>query len=201
MLTSVSVSLVAILLLLGLAVYKKEMISKLFVLNLSVPTQELTQQLEQTADAIIKRFKEEANQLTVLLEEAETKIGMLSQQVEHANKIIEQLSVREKVLTAELAKEAVKPISSITVQPCYGGDDSEQDTEENTKEDTEQMQAAAELQAVPIDKDMAAYEALNPEKYRHIIVMAEQGYTTEEIAKATGISRGEILLLLQLNKK
>ena len=123
------------------------MINKMFSLNVSAPANEFTQQLEQTADLIIKRLENEAVQLELLLEEAETKIGMLNRQIEHANKIIAQLS---------------------------------------------ELQADSR----PIDKEL-----VNIEKHRLIIAMAEQGYSVTEMAKLAGVGKGEIMLLLQLNKK
>jgi len=145
--TGVIISILAVLLIIFFLVYKKQMINKMFSLNVSAPANEFTQQLEQTADLIIKRLENEAVQLELLLEEAETKIGMLNRQIEHANKIIAQLS---------------------------------------------ELQADSR----PIDKEL-----VNIEKHRLIIAMAEQGYSVTEMAKLAGVGKGEIMLLLQLNKK
>jgi len=145
--TGVIISILAVLLIIFFLVYKKQMINKMFSLNVSAPANEFTQQLEQTADLIIKRLENEAVQLELLLEEAETKIVMLNRQIEHANKIIAQLS---------------------------------------------ELQADSR----PVDK-----EPVNIEKHRLIIAMAEQGYSVTEMAKLAGVGKGEIMLLLQLNKK
>lgn len=147
MLTGVIISILAVLLIIFFLVYKKQMINKMFALNVSSPADDFTQQLEQTADLIINRLENEVVQLELLLEEAETKIGMLNRQIEHANRIIEQLG---------------------------------------------------ELQT---DSRSVDKEPVNIEKHRLIIAMAEQGYSVTEMAKLTGVGKGEIMLLLQLNKK
>lgn len=168
------------------------MIVKMFMLKLSAPANEFTQQLEQTADSIIRRLEEEAAQLELLIEEAETKIGLLSQQVEHANKIIEQLSALEEkrsvaeqqdlgLVVAEVGNASVPPVvDDVLLEP---------------------VQPIAELSIEADENKHTVKEVINVEKYRHIIAMADQNYTVTEIAKATGMGKGEIMLLLQLNKK
>ncbi|WP_094607581.1 hypothetical protein SPSIL_023340 [Sporomusa silvacetica DSM 10669] len=189
---SVIIVLLAIVLFLFLLIYKKEMIVKMFMLKLSAPANEFTQQLEQTADSIIRRLEEEAAQLELLIEEAETKIGLLSQQVEHANKIIEQLSALEEkrsvaeqqdlgLVVAEVGNASVPPVvDDVLLEP---------------------VQPIAELSIEADENKHTVKEVINVEKYRHIIAMADQNYTVTEIAKATGMGKGEIMLLLQLNKK
>lgn len=44
-------------------------------------------------------------------------------------------------------------------------------------------------------------ELARNDKRNSIIAMADDGYDITEIAQATGISKGEIMLLLQLNKR
>lgn len=42
---------------------------------------------------------------------------------------------------------------------------------------------------------------VDDDKRRLVLAMAEQGYNITEIAKVTGKGKGEIMLLLQLNKR
>ncbi|TWH48626.1 hypothetical protein Salpa_4794 [Sporomusa sp. KB1] len=189
---SVSIVLLAIVLFLFLLLYKKDMIVKMFMLKMSAPANEFTEQLEQTADSIIRRLEEEAAQLELLLEEAETKIGLLSQQVEYANKIIEQLSALEE--KRNIAKQqdpglGVAVIGNASV-PAVADDVL-----------PEPVQPIAEPAIEAEENKHTIKEVINVEKYRHIIAMADQNYTVTEIAKATGMGKGEIMLLLQLNKK
>ncbi|CQR71515.1 hypothetical protein SOV_18670 [Sporomusa ovata DSM 2662] len=188
---SVSIVLLAIVLFLFLLLYKKDMIVKMFMLKMSAPANEFTAQLEQTADAIIRRLEEEAAQLELLLEEAETKIGLLNQQVEQANKMIEQLSAlveKQSIAKQQDTGLVVAEIGNASVLPVA--------------EDVlpEPVQPIAEL-AIEAEENKHTIKEVNVEKYRHIIAMADQNYTVTEIAKATGMGKGEIMLLLQLNKK
>ncbi|MBP2635841.1 MAG: hypothetical protein H6Q72_1748 [Firmicutes bacterium] len=201
MLTGIIVSLAAIVLLGFLFLYRKEMLINVFTSNMSTSTNQFTEHLEQTADVIIRRLEEEAVQLELLLEEAEIKIGMLSQQVEHANKIIEQmLDVEKRQKEVEIEKcreEVVNDHKNDNVLPAI----EPENFEEHILIDNE-MQPVDEQNDIDLsllDMDIPE-KSINVEKYRHIITMAEQGYTVTEIAKATGMGKGEIMLLLQLNK-
>ncbi|HWR43137.1 DUF6115 domain-containing protein [Sporomusa sp.] len=187
MLTGVIVSILAVLLLAFFLLYKKEMIIKMFALNISAPANEFTQQLEQTADLVVKRLEDEAAQLEVLLDEAEAKIGMLSRQVEHATKVIEQLIELENKQVAMTERNQVNlPAIEINDRPIA----------------LSQFETVQPLDKAGItDKKSVTNESLNIEKHRLIIAMAEQGYNVTEIAKATGMGKGEIMLLLQLHKK
>lgn len=183
MFTGVIVLLAAVLSIVLLFLYKKEMIIKMFTLNIAAPASEFTEQLEQTAEAIIRRLEDEAAELEILLEEAETKIGMLSQQVEHANDLIKQLTLlAERRPAIEQSPPAALPAAAVEIQRA----------EDATAEPPANKLASAED---------AERERINPEKHGLILAMADQGYNVTEIAKATGMGKGEIMLLLQLNKK
>jgi hypothetical protein len=191
LLTSVIVSLLALALIVFLIIYKKEMIVKMFTLNMSSSANEFTQQLEQTADVIIKRLEEEAAQLELLLEEAESKIGMLSQQVEHANKIIKHLTELENQRIGEQYD-----LHSVIAE-------NDNTPAENVLDDvfTNTMQPDSETHSDNNDNKFSNQDPINTEKHQLILAMADQGYNVTEIAKAVGMGKGEIMLLLQLNKK
>ncbi|WP_425060885.1 hypothetical protein SCACP_16420 [Sporomusa carbonis] len=186
MLSGVIVSVLVILLLAFFLIYKKEMIIKMFALNVSTPANEFAQQLEQTADSVIKRLEDEAAHLELLLDEAEAKIAMLGQQLECANRIIEQLTgLENKQDTVEQSRETIKAVDTRNLPAIVTETDK-----------TKSLNI--------IEKKLPGAVAKKPiigEKHRLIIAMAEQGYTVTEIAKATGMGRGEIMLLLQLNNK
>lgn len=189
MLTGAIVSLVAVLLVVFLLVYKKEMIIKMFMLNVSAPANEFTQQLEETADLIIRRLEDESAQLEILLEEAEAKIGMLSQQVEHANKIIEQL----------MELNNCQPIANC--EQDNHAEFFEPDLEPAALNDIMLAQPTVDItELIDVNKNMDQ-EPTNMEKHQLVMAMLDQGYNITEIAKATGMGKGEILLFLQLNKK
>ncbi len=191
MLTGVIILLLTVMVLAFLFIYKKEMIIKMFTLNVSTSTSEFNQQLELTADSIIRRLETEAAQLELLLEEAEEKIGMLSQQVEHANKIIEQLT--------DLPKEKDEPEKSNSRDT---NEIMEIDNAENLVP-SQRMDVSAVDDEVADKFDEADFIDREPnlEKHRLVIGMYDQGYSVTDIAKATGMGKGEVMLLLQLNKK
>ena len=190
MFTGVILSLAAILIIVLLFVFKKEMIIKMFTLNISAPASEFTEQLEQTADSIIRRLEDETAHLELLLEEAETKIGMLSRQVEHANDLINKLTdLEERRLVFEQIEPALPEDKEDTIPVM------------ETQRESEVINHTTELanESDIIDQDET--DRVTPEKHRLIMAMADQGYNVTEIAKATGMGKGEIILLLQLNKK
>lgn len=191
MLTGVIILLLTVMVLAFLFIYKKEMIIKMFTLNASTSANEFNQQLELTADSIIRRLEAEAAQLELLLEEAEEKIGMLSQQVEHANKIIEQLTDLPK------EKNELEKSNSQDTNEIIEIDDAENPVSSLRME----VAAVNDEVADKFDEDDLVDREPNLEKHRLIIGMYDQGYSVTDIAKATGMGKGEVMLLLQLNKK
>ncbi|WP_371369028.1 hypothetical protein SRRS_23700 [Sporomusa rhizae] len=191
MLTGVIILLLTVMVLAFLFIYKKEMIIKMFTLNASTSANEFNQQLELTADSIIRRLEAEAAQLELLLEEAEEKIGMLSQQVEHANKIIEQLTDLPK------EKNKLEKSNSQDTNEIIEIDDAENPVSSLRME----VAAVNDEVADKFDEDDLVDREPNLEKHRLIIGMYDQGYSVTDIAKATGMGKGEVMLLLQLNKK
>lgn len=187
MLTGVIIFLLSLLLLVFFLLYKKQMLAKMFTLNLSAPADEFVRQLEQTADLAVKRLEDEAMQLELLLDEAEAKIARLTEQVEAANKVLQQLSESDcKQGPATEQEQPIAPaagmnsISLAPEQPAIAGD----------------FAKTAVIDSRPIHP-----EPVKHERHRIIMAMADQGYNVTEIAKATGIGKGEIMLLLQLHKK
>ncbi|SMC65508.1 DUF6115 domain-containing protein [Sporomusa malonica] len=186
MLTNVIIFILAVLLLVFFLIYKKEMIMKMFALNVSTPANEFTQQIERTADSVVKRLEDEAEKIELLLDEAEAKISILSRQVEHANRIVEQLiNLENKWVVAGQNKVAL-PDSNINDRATALG----------------QYEIVKPFDKPDIIDRPVVKEPVNTnKKHQLIIAMADQGYNVTEIAKATGMGKGEIMLLLQLNKK
>lgn len=185
MLTNVIVSIFGVLLLIFLLVYKKEMIMKMFALNVSAPANEFTQQIERTADSAVKRLEGEAEKIEHLLDEAEEKIRILSRQVEYANRIVEQLIDLENRQGMITQNKVALPGSNVTDSVKALG----------------QYEMVKSFEKTDINNRPLVKEPVNTNKHQLIIAMADQGYNVTEIAKATGMGKGEIMLLLQLNKK
>ena len=141
------------------------MLARFFAIQASVPSAELQDQLNRTADTIIKRLENEISHLEYLLEEAETKSAQLEKQLVAAENILKSLSFADQNHNFDIPR----PIEDRTVLP---NDDNSQPRETN-----------------------------NAEKRSLVVAMADQGYTIAEIAKSTGIGKGEIMLLLHLHKR
>jgi len=163
--------IVVLILLIVFVYYKRDILKQMVSTDMMLPTNSFQEQLEQTADTVIKRLEEQINQLQYLLEEANEKITALDIKIQVANDILNKEN-------NNVNKYLTQPINSDTIT--------------NT--------ALGKNQISPMNiesyKDMG-----RKDKRSSIIDMADLGYDITEIAKATGISKGEIMLLLQLNKR
>lgn len=176
MLTGLIIVVVIFLSLVVFAVYKRDMVTKMFSLHVDDQASLFQEQLEHTADKVIARLEEQITHLEVLLEEADNKIALLE------NKI-------------QAADEAVNRV--IHLPPSQ-----EKSWECGPKQ--EQGQNTDELPCLDLETNDTIPpkpETINYDKKRLIMAMADQGYSVTEIAKATGLGKGEIMLLLQLNKR
>jgi hypothetical protein len=178
MYTGLVVTVIILLFGLFFVVYKRDKLSQLFSLNAIEPANEFQVKLEQTANAVIDRLETQMAHLEYLLEEANNRIEMLNRQVQAADRLLKNLATTAPNLASEQALLSI---------------------EQNGKKDSESQES-------PIPNAMPQGEPakLTPgnKNRRHLILeMSEQGYNVTEIAKATGIGKGEIMLLLQLNKK
>lgn len=151
------------------AYYKRDMLIRLFTLQASTPSNELHEQLNKTADTIIKRLETEISHLEYLLEEADAKSALLEKQL----------------VTAE---HMIKSINFSDIKPNFPAKANL--SEINTEHITDQSEPIA-----------VSRDSISAEKRILVVTMAEQGYTITEIAKSTGMGKGEIMLLLHLHKK
>jgi hypothetical protein len=174
MLTSTIVVIAIFLFFLFFVFYKRDMLIKMFSLNASASSQELQAQLTKTADTIIKRLEEEISHLEFLLEEAEAKSAVLEKQLQTAEILLQQLTSDE--LLSLQSKPSLDPLL-----------------------DDQKLQTAFRI--APSEEDTPLKDPASIEKRSLIIAMADQGYSITEIAKATELGKGEIMLLLHLHKK
>lgn len=151
------------------------MLVKMFSIDVTSSANRFQQQLEQTADIVIKRLEEQIIHLEYLLVEANEKIASLDEKIQAANKILCKESNANSRVPDIMAEEPKTMISHATPKI-----------------------AANEIANFNADNDK---EITRHDKRNAIIEMADLGYDITEIAKATAISQGEIILLLQLNKK
>lgn len=169
MLTGSAVVVVIFLFFVFFIYYKRDMFAKMFTIHANEPANELQEQLNQTADIIIKRLETELSHLEYLLEEAEIKSALLEKQLFAAEHILKTMMITEtKPEATEVSAQSLNSLSTAT--------------------------ATEEYQPVPRD-------STSLEKKSLVTAMADQGYTITEIAKSTGMGKGEIMLLLHLHKK
>jgi len=177
MLTGLIIMVVLILFLVVFAVYKRDMVTKMFSLRVDDQANLFQEQLEQTADKVISRLEEQITHLELLLEEADNKIVLLNDRIQAADE-----SLKRAGQFAVVDLEAGR------------GDGLVQEKDVSYYEVSD-ADAAADTTVSP------KTELFSHDKKQLIMAMADQGYSVTEIAKATGLGKGEIMLLLQLNKR
>lgn len=179
---STIVTLAALVCLIVILLYKRELVLQLFQATaapqLPTPAVEFHMQLQRTADEVIARLEKRIMQLEDLLEQADQKIALLENTVQSAPTVAEPaevLSFVPPVRAAALYKTGNGFIESVETPAAS-----------ETKEQTSTLTAASGTAS---------------DKHRVIAAMSEQGYTITEIAKAVGMGKGEVMLILQLHKK
>jgi hypothetical protein len=178
MLTGLIVFVVIILFFVFFVVYKRDMIVRMFTLNAASPAGEFQQELEKTADAAISRLETQVAHLEFLLDEADARIAELDR------------LLRASPPPAPVPVPAAEPVAApAAARPAQAVD----------VRLTPEAPPAATLAAAA--EETAVREGTAAERRKLILAMAEQGYSVTEIAKSTGAGKGEIMLLLQLNKK
>lgn len=177
MLTGLIIMVVLILFLVVFAVYKRDMVIKMFSLRVDDQANLFQEQLEQTADKVISRLEEQITHLELLLEEADNKISLLNDRIQAVDE-----SVNRAGQLAVVDSEA-------------GRGDGLYQEKDVSYCDFSDVDVAVDNMVPP------KTELFSHDKKQLIMAMADQGYSVTEIAKATGLGKGEIMLLLQLNKR
>lgn len=187
MFSSIIIVIILFIFLLFFMFYKRDMLIKMFSIDVTSSANRFQQQLEQTADIVIKRLEEQISHLEYLLEEANEKIITLDEKIQIANKIIETENAGPILDATHLVMPDITIEKKETV---------------NYDVITDLATAIDEIETPSLHSDhyKEAY-VMHTDKRSAIVEMADLGYDVTEIAKTTGISKGEIILLLQLNKK
>lgn len=211
MLTTAMVS-ITFLLVCGLFVYsKQDMLKKLFTNQMFQPANELQSQLEMTADKVILNLESHITHLEDLLEQADKRIEILDSklpqlenkqflnlesQIIHLKDLLEQADERIEILGGKLP-QLEHPVSISANQPVhlpYG----------ITQYNRNKSNWLVETEKNNENMNLSGPEGVGPSmNQQHSIIMAmfKQGYTAMEIAKATGMGQGEVMLFLQLHNK
>lgn len=159
------------------------MLVKVFSLNAASSANQFQEQIEQTADIVIQSLEERIRHLESILEVADAKIVSLDKKITMAEKIL------KKEIEDIIPSENVDNVS-----------DSKKEEENGTIPTHKLHDVAIAIKNNTIGIDNYKEIARN-NKRNSVLALADQGYSSVEIAKTTGISKSEITLLLQLNKR
>lgn len=187
MITGISIVLIVILIIIFL-ISKREAVQRLFANRISSSTRELQNELENTADSVIKKMEDHISQLEYLISEADEKILSLDKKLKSANQLIRDLHDLDNPTLIDFKK--TENLANIR--------DKERD--EKPLSFNEYITLDEPANQISDSKAMNR-ETIGEDKKRLISAMAEQGYNVTEIAKATGMGKGAIMLVLQLHKK
>lgn len=168
-----------LLMLVGLfiVIYKRHMLIKMFSLNIATLAEEFRSQMDDTADKAVKKLEHQMSQLEYLLEEADTKIGLLESRLTEA----------QNMLTSNTIVETAQ--NEIPVMP--------QQLSHGKVANKVSADVEYELQNLPPPAPL--HDGIQ-DKRQQVITMYRQGFNVVEIAKATSMGKGEVMLLLELHK-
>lgn len=199
---------------------KQDMLKQLFTNRLAKPTNELQDQLELTANTVIENLESHITQLEFLLEQSDSKLELMDQKLQSLDQTIQQAEGVEKALQQAQISQKNEPddfIPLYQVQPPkplnepkplpYGFNQYRQQIEHHSglpEQETEAETTVSPLILTEETRSGAQSDAVAKQVIQEqrpvILTMAEQGYTLTEIAKATGLGKGEITLFLELHK-
>lgn len=182
MFSNLFIVVLVIIFLIVFVLYKRQMLLNLFSIEIASSTTQFQEQIEETAEVVIQRLEEKIRYLEDILIAADAKIAGLDKKIMMAEKLLDK-EIKDDHLFRKLSNF------------------SEKTKEENIETSSQQLDPIQE----PIDKNYKVIdndkEIIRNHKRDSVLALAEQGYNSIEIAKTTGISKSEIILLLQLHKK
>jgi len=162
------------------------MLINFFSLDASAPANELQEQLERTADTVISKLESQIAHLEFLLDEADDKIAILDRQLQAADTHLPE----HPTFTVNQTKSTTAEIFDFRLPP-----------ELPPAIECPPVLAVPAVVAAPDNTAVRDGNGENANKRRLIASMATQGYNVTEIAKATSMGKGEVMLFLQLNRK
>jgi hypothetical protein len=176
MLTSTIVAVLIFLCLLFFIIYKRDVLMRIFTIDASLPANELQEQLERTADSVVQRLEDKIAHLEYLLDEADAKIELLEKYIEAAPK------------EAKGGLQNVVQAAPVQIMTAYQAN--------NNLPKEPESSSMPDVTAHSRESAMVNHS----DKKSVVLAMAEQGYNVTEIAKVLNLGKGEVMLLLQLNK-
>ncbi|MEN6413162.1 MAG: hypothetical protein ABFC84_10465 [Veillonellales bacterium] len=188
MLTTIILTIVLVFFAGFFIVYKRKLLLRVLSINMTAPTTQLQQQLEQTGDAVIEQMENKIAHLEYLLEAADEKIAKLEKQIIEVKEMTQTHSVTAGLPQIPIPHQIVKAYTGQEYGAIWNHSISDSKFENSEKNPESETQGSMK-------------QNVSDDKQRLILAMADQGYNVTEISKATGTGKGAIMLLLQLNKK
>ena len=175
-----------------IVVYKRQMLLKMFSIDIASMADEFRTQMEVTADQAVKKLENQMAQLEYMLEEADAKIIALEDRLRQAEQKCIPPSPASVPYTSDSTLSTLVPAGDAQLKRqhepqalSWGGQTT---VPAMYLPQSQPTQIADKLQEVANDKR------------QQVMLMHHQGYTVVEIAKATSMGKGEVMLVLELNK-
>ena len=168
--------------------------------NLRLPVAEMQEQIEITASAAVERLDEKIAEIEVLLAELDRRSRLVAQQIELEQQLYGQIQKQQlqlqKLVQQEVADLHQKQIAIQQNMEVYQNLSASFNT--NVKADTIPQQPSV-LETPIIHQSNRTGKVLN--KRAWVMELADQGIEIPDIAKQTGMGKGEVSLILKLKKK
>ncbi|MDU4959878.1 MAG: hypothetical protein E6X17_04335 [Sporomusaceae bacterium] len=154
----------------AVAVYKRQWLLKQFTFNMASETEGFRAQVEATANQAVKRLEEQMAQLEYLLAEADDKIVQLGSQLQQSEQALQNLRAAAAGNAAMAAGQNSGNLPT----------------------------AAAPVETPPLRTEPVGPVA--QEKRQQIMRLYQEGKSIVDIARATSMGTGEVMLILELHK-
>lgn len=168
--------------------YKRRMLIKMFSLNIETMADEFRVAMISTADDAVKKLEFQMSQLEYLLEEADAKILALENQLRQTEETLTKSGVLASQAVEKTLSDSAKGFSAMPIT-----------------QNTASLQKKADIitqfpQPQPLPQFSTTLQDIAQDKRQQVLLLHRQGYNVMEIAKATSMGKGEVMLLLELNK-
>lgn len=197
------ITIISVLALVGLVVFfafRRLKLMQRLQSNLRIPVAEMQEQIEITASSAVERLDEKIAEIEVLLAELDRRSRLVAQQIELEQQLHGQIQKQQmqlqKLIQQEVADLNQKQIAiQQSIETCQNLSTS---TSMTGKSDTNTQQPLAI--ETPISQPSSRIgKSVN--KRAWVLELAEQGVEIADIAKQTGMGKGEVSLILKLKKK
>jgi hypothetical protein len=183
--------IVLLMVIIFIVVYKRQMLLKMFSLNIASMADEFRTQMEVTADQAVKKLENQMAQLEYLLEEADAKILTLENRLQQAEQKCIPPTAASVSHTSDAASSASVAAGDAQLKRTF--------EPESSGEIQTAVPAACLSQSQPAQVPDRP-QTVAQDKRQQVMLMHRQGYTVVDIAKATSMGKGEVMLVLELNK-